>query len=46
MYAYLGFNISNDVDIDRQLIRRKDVENGFGLVSEMFHLPARQGMAG
>ena len=28
------------------MIRRKDVENGFGLVSEMFHLPARQGMAG
>lgn len=27
------------------MIRRKDVENGFGLVSEMFHLPARQGMA-
>ena len=24
------------IDIDRQLIRRKDVENGFGLVSEMF----------
>ena len=34
------------IDIDRQLIRRKDVENGFGLVSEMFHLPACQGMAG